>query len=110
VWQATATWCFKPNSVATDKRLTFAPRPPIVWSLPLKSWEDQRVATTLPANRPRGRPPRTIPGHMVRVRMDLPLWDTLAETARKEGTTASEVLRDAAERYVRRYRKRRKTR
>jgi hypothetical protein len=34
--------------------------------------------------------------------MDLPLWQILEKTARKQGTTASEVLREAAERYVKR--------
>lgn len=68
------------------------------------------MATPPPARRKRGRPPRAIPGHMVRVRMDLPLWQELEQTARKRGTTASEVLRDAAKSYVRCRRPRTKTR
>jgi hypothetical protein len=37
--------------------------------------------------------------------MDLPLWEALERTARKQGTTASEVLRTYAVSYVNRYRK-----
>jgi hypothetical protein len=39
---------------------------------------------------------------MVRVRMDRPVWEALEAVAREQGTTASAVLRDCAERYVQR--------
>ena len=63
------------------------------------------MVTPTPAKRKPGRPPRTIPGHMVRVRMDLSLWEAFEATARAQGTTASEVVRQAAEEYVKRHRR-----
>jgi len=42
---------------------------------------------------------------MVRVRMDLSLWEAFEATARAQGTTASEVVRQAAEEYVKRHRR-----
>ncbi len=60
--------------------------------------------------RGRGRPPRQIPLHMARVRMDKPLWDALEEAARSRGTTASAVLRECAEGYVQRFGRRGKRR
>jgi hypothetical protein len=39
---------------------------------------------------------------MVRVRMDRPVQKVLEAVARERGTTASAVLRDYAERYVKR--------
>ena len=52
--------------------------------------------------RPPGRPPREVPSHMVRVRMDRPVWETLGALAREQGTTASAILRECAARYIKR--------
>jgi len=49
-----------------------------------------------------GRPPREIPGHMARVRMDRPVWEALEAVAREQGTAASALLRDCAEQYLKR--------
>jgi len=60
------------------------------------------MRATKPEKRLPGRPPREISGHMVRVRIDRPVWEALAAVARERGTTASAVLRDCAERCVNR--------
>lgn len=53
--------------------------------------------------RGRGRPPRTVPVHVVHVRMDEPLWRALEQAATARDMTASDVLRECAARFVQRH-------
>jgi len=61
------------------------------------------MANVKAVRRGRGRPPRTVPVHVVHVRMDEPLWRALEKAARGRGMRASGVLREYAERFVQRY-------
>ena len=58
--------------------------------------------------RGRGRPRRQIPLHLIRVRVDAPVWTALVKAARSQGTTPSAVLREYAERYIQRVKKSRR--
>jgi len=42
-----------------------------------------------------------VPVHKAQVRMDRPTWEALERAVQREGKAASEVLRECAERFIR---------